>query len=59
MRTTLDDAKKQAEQIREQKLKQADHDKDAILKENAEKIDALVESICKIVLSTQPEKDKK
>ena len=59
MRSTLEDAKKQAEQIREEKLEQADQDKAAILKENAEKIDVLVESICNIVLSTQPDKDKK
>ena len=59
MRGTLDDAKKQAEQIREEKLKQAEHDKDAILQENAERIDGLVDNICKIVLSTQPEKDEK
>ena len=59
MRAAVEDAKKEAERIREEKLKQADQEKDTLFNNNADTIDDLVDDICKIILTTEYEKDNK
>ena len=57
--TTVDQAKKQAEQLAAEKLRQADMQKDAMFKENADKINRLVEDICRIIVKTEYDMDSK
>jgi vacuolar-type H+-ATPase subunit H len=49
----LEDAKKQAEQLANEKIKQADMQKENMIKSNTDKIDRLVSNICKIILTTE------
>lgn len=48
----IENAKKDAERLAEEKVKQADAKKDALLSSNPDRIDALVEDICKLILTT-------
>jgi vacuolar-type H+-ATPase subunit H len=57
IQTTIEDAKRQAELTRQEKLKQADREKDELLTSNTNAIDALVDDICKIILSTGYNRD--
>lgn len=59
IQTTVEEAKKEAERIREEKLKQADHEKDTLLNNNTYTMDKLVGNICNIILTTEYEKDSK
>ena len=57
LQSAIEEAKKQAKDIKQQKLAQAHQDKDSVLNQNADKIDALVSSICDIILTTEHERD--
>lgn len=59
VRAAVEDAKKEAERIRQQKLEQADKEKDALLNNNRDAIDNLVDNICKVILTTECDKDAK
>jgi vacuolar-type H+-ATPase subunit H len=56
--TAVEQAKKDAEQIRLDKLEQAKQEKDSLLKDKQDVIDNLVEHICNIIITTEYEKDK-
>ena len=57
VQTAVEDAKKRAELTRAEKLKQANQEKEDLLKSNANAIDALVDDICKIILNTEYNRD--
>lgn len=57
IQTTVEDAKKEAELIKEEKLKQADHENDALLSNNTDTINKLVDNICNIILTTEYDKN--
>lgn len=59
IKAAVEDAKKEGQRIGEEKLKAADGEKDALLKNNAETTSNLVANICKIVLTTEHEGNKK
>ena len=59
IQTTVENAKKEAECIGEEKLKQADHEKDTLLNNNTDTMDNLIDNICNIILTTEYEKDNK
>jgi vacuolar-type H+-ATPase subunit H len=59
VKAAVEDAKKEAERIRQQKLEQADKEKDALLNNNRDAIDNLVDNICKVILTTECDKDAK
>ena len=59
IQTTVENAKKEAEHIGEEKLKQADHEKDTLLNNNTDTMNNLVDNICNIILTTEHEKDCK
>lgn len=48
----LDEVKKEAEQIKEDRLKQADQAKDTLLNDNADKVDDLVKNVCHLIMDT-------
>ena len=58
-KVSVEDAKKEAEHIRQEKLEQARQEKDSLLKDKKEEIDNLVDHICNIIINTEYEKDKK
>lgn len=53
IQTAVEDAKKEAEFIRTESLKEADRQKESLLKNNESSIDALVDDICRIILTTE------
>jgi len=55
-KNAVEDAKKEGERIREETLKQADLEKDILLKSNEDAIDGLVDNICGIILTTEHER---
>lgn len=57
IQTTVEDAKKEAELIKEEKLKRADHENDALLSNNTDTINNLVDNICNIILTTEYDKN--
>ena len=57
IQTTVEDAKKEAELIKEEKLKQADQENDALLSNNTDTINNLVDNICNIILTTEYDKN--
>jgi len=57
IQAAVEDAQKQAQDIRQDKLKQTYHDKDTVLNDNADKIDGLIENICNMILSTEYERN--
>ena len=59
IQTTVEEAKKEAEHIREEKLKQANQEKDTLLNNNTDTMDNLVDNICNIILTTEYEKESK
>jgi vacuolar-type H+-ATPase subunit H len=48
----LEDAKKEAEQIKADRLTQADQAKDTLLNDNADKVSGLVKDVCGLVMTT-------
>ena len=52
IKNTVEDAKREGERIGEEILKQADHEKDTLLKNNKDAIDGVVDNICGIILPT-------
>ena len=59
VQTAIENAKKQAEHISEEKLKKAQEEKDILLNEKSAEIDSLVDNICEIILTTENKKDSK
>jgi vacuolar-type H+-ATPase subunit H len=59
VQTTVENAKKQAERISEEKLKKARGQKDILLNEKSAEIDTLVDNICEIILTTGNKRDSK
>jgi len=55
--TAVEDAKKEAERIREEKLSKAEKQQRALLNDDAGRIDPLVDKICEIILKTEYAKD--
>jgi len=53
MKATMEEGRKKAERIREEKLKQADLEKEALVNSNAHAMTGLVDQICNIILSTE------
>jgi len=49
----LEDAKKEAEQIKADRLKLADQAKDRLLNDNADKVGDLVKNVCDLVMTTE------
>ncbi len=52
VQTTVENTKKEAERISEEKLKKARSQKDILLNEKSAEIDTLVDNICEIILNT-------
>jgi len=52
MQATVEEAKKEAECLREEKLKQVDHEKESLLNSNTDVTGTLIDDICRIVLDT-------
>jgi len=52
LQAAIEDAKKEAERLAKEKIKQADAEKDALLNSNSDRINILVEEISKIILTT-------
>ena len=52
LQTAIENAKKEAQRLAKEKIKQADAEKDALLSSNSDRINTLVEDICKIILTT-------
>jgi len=59
VRAAVEDAKKETERIRQEKLEQADKEKDTLLNNNGDVINNLVDTICKMILNTECDKDAK
>jgi vacuolar-type H+-ATPase subunit H len=59
IQSAVEEAKKEAEFVRTQSLKEADREKETLLKNNADKINALVDDISKIILTTELNGDSK
>jgi vacuolar-type H+-ATPase subunit H len=59
VQTAVENAKKEAEHISEEKLKKAQEEKDILLNEKSAEIDSLVDNICQIILITEHERDRK
>jgi vacuolar-type H+-ATPase subunit H len=57
LKNTVEDSKKQAEQIRRERIEQGWHDNESLMQNNTDKINKLVDDICKLVLKTEFEKD--
>ena len=53
MQETIEAAKKEAEQIRIQKLSEAEQEKETLLAAMAERVNKLVDAVCRLVLSTE------
>ena len=59
IQAAVENARKEAEHIKQDRLGQAALEKDALLKNNADKINRLVDDICKIILTTEYDKEQK
>jgi hypothetical protein len=59
LQAALENAKKDAERLGKEKIRQADAEKNVLMNSNAEKINSLVGDICKIILTTEYEADTK
>jgi vacuolar-type H+-ATPase subunit H len=59
VQTTVENSKKDAEHISEDKLKKAKEEKDILLNEKSAEIDTLVDNICEIILTTEQERNSK
>ena len=59
LQTALENAKKEAERLGKEKIRQADMKKNILMSSNTEKINGLVGDICKIILTTEYEADTK
>jgi len=57
IRTTVDEARQEGEQLREEKLKQAAGEKDNLLHDKMEAITHLVDRVCAVILATEFEED--
>jgi vacuolar-type H+-ATPase subunit H len=57
MQTIVEDARKEAERIKEEKLAKAEQQQRALLNDDTGKIDGLVDKICEIILKTEYAKD--
>ena len=57
IQTAVEEAEGQAKATRAEKLKQTDQQEEAMLHENADAIDDLVDRICRIVLDAEHEVD--
>ena len=55
MQTSIEEAKKDAERIRKERLQQSDQEKEIHLKQHTETINNLVERICQMILTTDQE----
>jgi len=55
LKNTVAEAVAEGERIGVEKLKEADNEKDTLLRANAEATNVLVENICRIVLTTEHE----
>ena len=53
IQSAVEEAKKEAEFVKGESLKEADKEKEALLKNNADKIDAIVNDVSKIILTTE------
>ena len=53
MQTTVEEARKEAERLREEKLQQVEQEKETLLRDNTHVTDALIDDICRIVLETE------
>jgi len=53
MQTMVEEAKKEGERYREEKLKKVDQEKEALIQNNADATNALIDDICRIVLNTE------
>jgi vacuolar-type H+-ATPase subunit H len=59
VQTAIENAKKEAEHIGEDKLKKAQEEKNILLNEKSAEIDSLVDNICEIILTTENKRDSK
>ena len=59
MQATVEDAKKEAERLREERLEQMNREKSALLSSKTDASDALVDDICKIILTTEHQRDSR
>jgi len=59
LQTIVADAKKEACRLGDENIKQAKEKRAALMSRNLEKIDVLVDDICKIILTTNYETDTK
>jgi len=59
VQTAVENAKKEAEHISEDKLKKAKEEKNILLNKKSTEIDTLVDNICEIILATNQERDSK
>jgi vacuolar-type H+-ATPase subunit H len=57
IQTVVEGAKKDAERIRLDKLRQADQEREALFNSKTDAIDSLVDNICNIILTTEHDKD--
>ncbi len=57
VRTAVVEAEKEAERIREERLKQADEQRDALLQDETDAMGDLVSHICRIIVAGEPEAD--
>ena len=57
IQTAVEDAEKEAKHIREETLKQADQQQNALLHDKADVMEDLVGRICRIILATEHEAD--
>lgn len=59
IKTTVEDAREEGRRIGDEKLKATDSEKDTLFENNAQTTSKLVDNICKIVLTTEHEGNKK
>jgi len=59
VQTAIENAKKEAEHISDDKLKKAKEEKDILLNEKSAEIDKLVDNICEIILTTENKRNSK
>lgn len=59
VQTAIENAKKDAEHISDDKLKKAKEEKDILLNEKSAEIDKLVDNICEIILTTENKRNSK
>jgi len=59
IKNAVEDAKKEGERIGAETLKQADREKDTLVKDKKDAIDGLVDNICSIILTMEYERENK